>query len=263
MGNLEKRIVAALSDEISSKNLAALIAETGTAIAAAEEAAEAERTKALDPIASPNAIKAKAAMERAAFARDRLHTLLPRLRTQHHHVAARERAAAWSADYEQVKAKLDVAAQEFAERFPAMVTQMVDLFRRAEEVDKEVARINGSAPYDQHRRLCEVELTARRLNRFTRDSPSMVGRVQLPDPEHADRMVWPPPKVPLGVQIASSMTLAPGPAGDWAAGIEARAQDRRDESATVAAHYKAEAKDREERENAKVRRAVAARRRGA
>jgi hypothetical protein len=46
---LEKKIATALADkDIASSNLAALIAETDTTIAAADEAAEAEREKALD-----------------------------------------------------------------------------------------------------------------------------------------------------------------------------------------------------------------------
>jgi hypothetical protein len=45
----------------------------------ADTAAEAERIKAHDPIASPDPAKARAAMEDAAFTRDRLRTVLPRL----------------------------------------------------------------------------------------------------------------------------------------------------------------------------------------
>jgi hypothetical protein len=52
---LEKRIAVALSSNITAANLASLIAETETAIAAADEVAEAEREKALDPALSPDA----------------------------------------------------------------------------------------------------------------------------------------------------------------------------------------------------------------
>ena len=44
---------------------------------AATNAAVAEREKALDPLASPDITKARAAMEDAAFTRDRLRTVLP------------------------------------------------------------------------------------------------------------------------------------------------------------------------------------------
>jgi hypothetical protein len=45
----------------------ALIAETEEAITAADTAAQAERVRALDPVASPDPIKARAAMEDAAW----------------------------------------------------------------------------------------------------------------------------------------------------------------------------------------------------
>jgi hypothetical protein len=52
VSTLEERITAALSDEIASSDLVGLIAETEEAITTADVAAEAERIKALDPIAS-------------------------------------------------------------------------------------------------------------------------------------------------------------------------------------------------------------------
>jgi predicted transcriptional regulator len=72
---LEKKIATALADqEIASSNLAVLIAETETAIAAADQAAEAEREKALDPALSPDPKAAREAIVAAEFARDRLRT---------------------------------------------------------------------------------------------------------------------------------------------------------------------------------------------
>ena len=72
---LESRIATALTaTEIKSSNLATLIAETETAITTADKTAEEERTKALDPIASPDATKAREAMQAAEFSRDRLRT---------------------------------------------------------------------------------------------------------------------------------------------------------------------------------------------
>jgi hypothetical protein len=49
------------------------------------------------------------------------------------------------------------------------------------------------------------------------------------------------------------MVFAPTPGADWAAHIEARSQARREENARVAAYYKAQAKEREEREAAEAR----------
>jgi len=257
---LEQKIVSALSDtEISSSALAALIDEAEAAIALAEQAAETTRAEALDPVVSPDPVKARAAMEDVGFGLARLRTLLPRLRERHAKVAARERAAAWFAECEQVRGEMDAAAEQFA-RYPEIVAELLALFREAERVDQKVQRINATAPPAVHQRLLGVELTARGLDRFTRDSPSILGRVQLPD-VHGTRMLWPPPAAPLGVLVAQSMSFSPGPGADWAEAVEARNSARRDENARVAAFHSAQSAERQERENAAIRRTAAARRR--
>ena len=50
---LEQQIASALSSDTTSDVIALLITEVETAIIAADKAAEAEREKALDPLASP------------------------------------------------------------------------------------------------------------------------------------------------------------------------------------------------------------------
>ena len=88
---LEQRIATALSSDTTSDVIALLITEIETAIVAADKAAEAEREKALDPLASPDAAKARTAMEDAAFVRDRLRTVLPRLQSRLQQVHLHER----------------------------------------------------------------------------------------------------------------------------------------------------------------------------
>ena len=118
---LESRIATALTaTDIKSSNLATLIAETESAITTADKTAEEERTKALDPIASPDATKAREAMQAAEFSRDRLRTVLPRLQAKHKEVKEQEHAAAWTADYAAVKAKRDVAAEQLREGYPTI-----------------------------------------------------------------------------------------------------------------------------------------------
>jgi hypothetical protein len=66
---IEKRVSTMLSSrDATSDDLASLIAETETAIAAADEAAEAERKKALDPALSPDPKAAELAREPFAHA---------------------------------------------------------------------------------------------------------------------------------------------------------------------------------------------------
>ena len=86
--NLERRIAAALADEaIASTAISELLEEMDTAIIAADESAEVERARAMDPALSPDPRKARAAMEDAQFAANRLRTLQPRLQKRLQHVA--------------------------------------------------------------------------------------------------------------------------------------------------------------------------------
>ena len=70
--SLDQRIGAALTAVITSADCAALITETETAIAVATKAAAKTRELALDPIASPDANRARASVENANFTVDRL-----------------------------------------------------------------------------------------------------------------------------------------------------------------------------------------------
>lgn len=194
MNELEKRITAALVSAITSADLVALIEETETAIVAADAAATAERKRALDPLVSPDPVAARATMEDAAFTRDRLNTVLPRLRQRLDEVAATEYAAEWEPEFERVKARRDELARECAELYPTITDQLVDLFKRIAECDGEISRVNGAAPSGEHRRLLEVELHARDLDAFTRDEPSIITEVKLRDWGDSARMLWPPPR---------------------------------------------------------------------
>ena len=81
MNTLEQRIAQALSDEkISSLDVADLLNETENASAEADRAAIEARELALDPIASPDANKARAAIEDANFMCARLRTVQGRSR---------------------------------------------------------------------------------------------------------------------------------------------------------------------------------------
>lgn len=78
--SLEQKIASALSStDISATDVAELLRETATAMASADETAEQERAKALDPLLSPDPKAALAALQEVEFGRDRLRTLFPRL----------------------------------------------------------------------------------------------------------------------------------------------------------------------------------------
>jgi predicted transcriptional regulator len=255
---LEQEIVAALAEaEINSSDLSALIERVEAAIAEADQAAETARSNALDPALSPNAKAAREAMVAAEFDRARLRTVLPRLQQRLQEVQAQEYAARWLADYEQVKIKRDALAQEYGATYPKIVAQFVDLFSRAEAADKEVSRVNGSAPAGEHRRLRQTELVARGLGNFSRADPPITKAVQLPDWTNSEKMAWPPAEPSLAVQFATSMTFS-HPSGDWWQQREERAQAMREEHARVIEHYDAMEREREERENAEAASVAAA-----
>jgi hypothetical protein len=120
-------------------------------------------------------------------------------------VEASERQRDWHEDYEAVKEERDELANEFAEVYQSLTVQFCDLFRRTEALDQECDRINSEAPKGESRRLLGVELTARNLKSFSRSEPSVVDGVKLPSWSHSDRMIWPPPQIPLSVRVATSM----------------------------------------------------------
>jgi hypothetical protein len=107
-------------------------------------------------------------------------------------------------------------------RFIRLTAQLIELFREAKAVDQECERINSEPPKDQKQRLLGVELTARKLKSFSRSEPPVVDAVKLPDWSQSDRMIWPPPKLPLSVLVAASMMPSSDLrfSADWAAARE-------------------------------------------
>jgi hypothetical protein len=203
---LEERIASALANaSIASAELRELIPETEAALTAAEATAQAEREKALNPVTSSDSVEAEQLVWTAEFRRDRLRSFLSHLRQRLAQVETSEKAARWQEDYEAVKEERDALADEFAERYASLTAELCDLFRRAQAVDQECSRIDSQAPQGESRRLIGVELTARNLERFSRSDPSLIDGVKLPDLSQSDQMIWPPRKIPLSVQVATSM----------------------------------------------------------
>jgi hypothetical protein len=162
--NIETRITAALTPDtdITSSVIAALLADIEVATAEATAAAATVREQALDPIQTPDANRARTMMENAAFTVDRLKATLPRLKQRHPEIETAEHVASWEADCDRVEVMRDAAAKKFA-KYPKLVAQIVDLLRDAEQVDKEVTRVNISAPSGPYRHLIAVECAARGL----------------------------------------------------------------------------------------------------
>jgi hypothetical protein len=90
MSTIEKKLTEALTKTLSSEQLGTLLEEAETALSQAEADAKAARALALDATRSPDPAKAKATMEAAEFARDRLRGLIPKLDHRYQQVADAE-----------------------------------------------------------------------------------------------------------------------------------------------------------------------------
>jgi hypothetical protein len=196
---LEKRIASALAAKaVASTALAALIGDVESAILIADAAAETARERALDPLLSPDATKARAAMEDAAFIRDRLRTVLPRLQTRLRQASLQEQYDAWTVEYDAVKIARDALAKELTELYPEFATRLIDLLLRIEVVDTEVRRVTNRKPYNapaangDGRNLREVELEARGLESFSLHALSIIKDLRLPYWQPSELPAWPP-----------------------------------------------------------------------
>jgi hypothetical protein len=220
MTSLEQRIAAALADnDIDSSVLATLIAETAEAVEVADKQAIAAREQALDPITSPDPTKARAAMEAAAFTRDRLRTVLPRLQQHFKEVSSQEEYTRWVAGYEQIKVKRDAAAAELRTLYPEFASKLVDFLLRIEVVDREVERVRSAKPFDAKeangdgRWLVETELAARGLDHFGVHDHRILKDLQLPSFSEPTKLAWPPHR-PIDWSVVTPVFRHPG--ADWA-----------------------------------------------
>ena len=221
---LEQEIVAALAGaDVKSSDLSALIERTEAAIPETDQAAETARSMALDPALSPDPKTARAAMEDAAFTRDRLKTLLPRLQARHQEVQAQEYLTQWRSDYEKLKAKRDGLEEELRTIYPEFETKITDLFPRIAANDAELSRLHQARPGGVALHLLGAELVARDLERFKTTEPSIAQELKLPTFAPGQRLAWPPPQPSLAVMVAQSMAPPYDPrfSADWAAAQKA------------------------------------------
>jgi hypothetical protein len=215
--NFEHRVVAALTaDDVTGDGLAALLTEMAAAIAAADAAAKTEHEKALDPVVSPDPVKAHQAMEAAAFTAARLRALQPRLERRHQEASAQERLKAWQADCDLLEAERDKLADELRALYPQMVVQIADLFGRMAANDEQLSALHQRRPVGVLRHLLSAELKARGLNRFSAAMPSLAKQLKLPCWDSAE-LAWPPPQPSFAATYAAAMkpSFDPRFSADW------------------------------------------------
>jgi hypothetical protein len=221
--SLEERVVAALTADLSSAELAKLVSETEGAINAAVENAKLERKRALDPAASPDPTAARTAMEDAAFLVRRLKTLLPKLEERYYAKRAAEKAAQWCADCSVIERERDALAEELL-GYKAMAAQLADLMGRLGAFDAKLSELHSRRPAGISKHLRSPELVARNLEYFDREHPPIGKNLQLVDFDRSDRLLYPPPRR-LDVSMLAAVPFDPRFSAEWAAAYEQRAAE--------------------------------------
>lgn len=248
--DLEQRISAALNaPDLKAAELATLLDKTQAAIVAADTAAAVERDRSLDPALTDDPGQARQAAEDAVIASGRLTTLKNRLAAKLGEVQQAERLDQWLDDYLTHEAKQDKLVEEFR-AYPEIVAKLVDLFQRMAAFDAELNRLHSARPAGVSEHLLGAELTARGLTGFTRDQPSIIKTVQLPQFENSRRMAWPPPVPSAAAAFAASMMLPQHRGPDWWRDGDARAAEQAAEAKRVSDHYAEQARLRDERDAA-------------
>ena len=192
-----------------------------------------------------DAVAAEQMARVAELRRKRLRVAHARLQVRLPATVQNEYRERWLADARHVETKRDTAAQNFA-RYPELLEQLLAIFHEAKSADVEIDRVNSAAPSTVSRLAC-VELTARHLKAFSQYQPSITRELQLPDWEQSAKLVWPPPRTPIGVVLAAGIMSNPPllrPSGPEYA--HARAAAVREEQERVARFYDEQARRRDQ-----------------
>jgi hypothetical protein len=204
--DFHKRIANALkSDSVTAAELGTLLTETKQALVDADKNFAAERARALDPREALDPESARAIIEVAGVKCDRLGSALQQLRRRFVEVQHAEEEDEWDKAYSEIAAERDAVANEMNDRVPKILDELVGLLQRAEVIDRKINDLHGWAPAGESRRLLRTELVARNLSSFSRDVLSFAKELKLPDWHKSNRLVWPPPQIPLSVRVATSM----------------------------------------------------------
>jgi hypothetical protein len=241
---LEERINVALQPNTATTptNLAALIEETETEIAKADQ----ERT--MD----------------ATLAANRIRPLLAKLRVRYEQVDEQEQRAAWLAEqdaawlvkHDVLKRERDALAEEWREVYPDAASEIADLVVRTAANNEALAELNRDRPAGMEQHLLSAELHARGRDSFSRDTPSLLTSVCLFDWD-SGRQICPPQRPSMASAFATSMVPAYNPA-DWASNDERRAVAQQRERQHMADFYARQTQQQEDRENKEARERFAA-----
>jgi hypothetical protein len=243
---LEQRISDALKTDITVAEIANLIIEVENALADAEQNAVAVRKAAMDPIAFPDAVKARAATEMATFAVDRLRAAQSRLTRRYSEVEASEALARWTADAARVEKRRDAAAAKFLQCHD-LIEQLAAAYAEVQEVEEQCSAVNRASPPGQ-RHIQGPELTARRLAAFSSSDPSVLKATVL---FWSGKQIWPPKQPSIALSMIPPPMHDPKYSTDWHAARSGNAAPQPDkltaEAQRIADFYEAETRQQNER----------------
>ena len=159
-------------------------------------AADEQRTKALDPVLSPDAAAAREAMQAAEFTRERLRTVLPRLQKRLREVQEDEVLEQWLPRRNDAAERRDELAEKLREIYVPFVRTILPLMFEIEEVDREIRLVNNAAPQKAINTggylLDSVEHAARGPSALQLRHLEIMKDLRLPNWEGAELPVWPP-----------------------------------------------------------------------
>lgn len=162
----------------------------------------------------------------------------------------------WHAEANELEAQRNALANEMRDTYSDVASKIPDLFARIRQNDQRLSNLRGKRPSGVSRHLLSAELVARGLDRFDRDEPSIVERLELPA-FSGQSLLWPPRQIPSAVIVAESLAAA------TRAPQQAQQAERdRDEQQRITDYYAERTRKQEQRQNNEERAEFARRRQG-
>jgi hypothetical protein len=190
MIGLEQRIVDLLANpRAASGDVEMMLRECEDAIMSAGMEAKRQKEASLDPALAPDAKAALDAAQLAEISAERLKRSKVRLEQLLRQMLDAEYRQKWAARYKIAETRRNKASERFT-RLEALFAEIVETFKEAEQADKLVSEVNGSAPASVSTRLRPTEVHARGLvDGFTRAQPSIMKEMLLFD--FHSTQIWP------------------------------------------------------------------------
>jgi hypothetical protein len=237
---LEQLIGEALSSsEQTAAELGNLLAQLERAVVAAAEHARLQNEKSLDPLASPDPVRARQSAEDASFLANRLATLKPRLSVACAKQVQKESVAAYLVKRDALASERDALQTEFIAEYETLSGKLLALFGRLRDFQQR-AQIA----------LADPPAGVRGLDGFTAATLRLLEQTKLLDLE-TGKEIWPPLQQPFAVVMVESMRFNPDVrfSPEWWRAGEQRAEAARIENERTGIRFEEMKRSQEERMN--------------